>query len=322
MNSAHGPCACAARSRSNATSCSAWWHSRSIKYSASRSSGPRRPERRPLRPANTGKIRRVRWILQEARLGERADELILQRYLGFDLLDLVFQIVDTVLVVSALLGLKHRLTRDLGQQRLVLVGERVENFLLRIAAGGRSVLVDYIERGTVHDRLPVAHVHSLNGAGHRGSDLNEPGRWQNHAVQIDAAGIAAEKHQRYHRRGHQNRSDTRQRRRQPDRHRRAPEPHYPPCLNRLRPEQRRSTHSYPELRFSWLDRVVCAIRSLPRDSVPDRVTQGSLPRMRILKTAVSQGYYGRNLAHSASVRIAFLPLGAMRSAIIGASGGA
>src|SRR5271166_632205 len=50
MNSAHGPCACAARSRSNATSCSAWWHSRSIKYSASRSSGPRRPERRPLRP--------------------------------------------------------------------------------------------------------------------------------------------------------------------------------------------------------------------------------------------------------------------------------
>src|SRR5271166_4551703 len=59
MNSAHGPCACAARSRSNATSCSAWWHSRSIKYSASRSSGPRRPERRPLRPANTVKIRRV-----------------------------------------------------------------------------------------------------------------------------------------------------------------------------------------------------------------------------------------------------------------------
>ena len=55
----HGPCACAARSRSNATSCSACWHSRSIKYSASRSSGPRRPERRPLRPANTGKIRRV-----------------------------------------------------------------------------------------------------------------------------------------------------------------------------------------------------------------------------------------------------------------------
>src|SRR5208337_2570993 len=50
MNSAHGPCACAARSRSNATSCSAWWHSRSIKYSASPSSGPRRPERRPLRP--------------------------------------------------------------------------------------------------------------------------------------------------------------------------------------------------------------------------------------------------------------------------------
>src|SRR5271166_7112943 len=50
MNSAHGPCACAARSRSNATSCSAWWHSRSIKYSASRSSGPRRPERRPLQP--------------------------------------------------------------------------------------------------------------------------------------------------------------------------------------------------------------------------------------------------------------------------------
>src|SRR5271166_7008297 len=50
MNSAHDPCACAARSRSNATSCSAWWHSRSIKYSASRSSGPRRPERRPLRP--------------------------------------------------------------------------------------------------------------------------------------------------------------------------------------------------------------------------------------------------------------------------------
>ena len=28
--------------------------------SASRSSGPRQPERRPLRPANTGKIRRVR----------------------------------------------------------------------------------------------------------------------------------------------------------------------------------------------------------------------------------------------------------------------
>src|SRR5271157_4165963 len=50
MNSAHGPCACAAPSRSNATSCSAWWHSRSIKYSASRSSGPRLPERRPLRP--------------------------------------------------------------------------------------------------------------------------------------------------------------------------------------------------------------------------------------------------------------------------------
>src|SRR5271166_2144281 len=50
MNSAHGPCACAARSRSNATSCSAWWRSRSIKYSASPSSGPRRPERRPLRP--------------------------------------------------------------------------------------------------------------------------------------------------------------------------------------------------------------------------------------------------------------------------------
>ena len=48
--SAHGPCACAARSRSNATSCSACWRSRSIKYSASRSSGPRRPERRPLRP--------------------------------------------------------------------------------------------------------------------------------------------------------------------------------------------------------------------------------------------------------------------------------
>ena len=47
---AHGPCACAARSRSNATSCSAWWRSRSIKYSASRNSGPRRPERRPLRP--------------------------------------------------------------------------------------------------------------------------------------------------------------------------------------------------------------------------------------------------------------------------------
>ena len=45
-----GPCACAARSRSNATSCSAWWHSRSIKYSVSRSSGPRRPERRPLQP--------------------------------------------------------------------------------------------------------------------------------------------------------------------------------------------------------------------------------------------------------------------------------
>ena len=60
VNSAHGPCACAAQSRSNATSCSAWWHSRSIKYSASRSSGPRQPERRPLRPANTGKIRRVR----------------------------------------------------------------------------------------------------------------------------------------------------------------------------------------------------------------------------------------------------------------------
>src|SRR5208337_3773309 len=50
MNSAHGPCACAARSRSNATSCSAWWRSRSIKSSASPSSGPRRPERRPLRP--------------------------------------------------------------------------------------------------------------------------------------------------------------------------------------------------------------------------------------------------------------------------------
>src|SRR5208283_4657644 len=50
MNSAHGPCACAARSRSNATSCSACWRSRSIKYSASPSSGPRRPERRPLRP--------------------------------------------------------------------------------------------------------------------------------------------------------------------------------------------------------------------------------------------------------------------------------
>src|SRR5271156_646751 len=56
MNSAHGPCACAARSRSNATSCSAWWHSRSIKYSASRNSGLRRPERRPLRPTNTGKF--------------------------------------------------------------------------------------------------------------------------------------------------------------------------------------------------------------------------------------------------------------------------
>src|ERR1700677_2064759 len=46
MNSARGSSACVARSRSNATSCSALLRSRSIKFSASRNSGRRPPEPR------------------------------------------------------------------------------------------------------------------------------------------------------------------------------------------------------------------------------------------------------------------------------------
>src|SRR5271165_1821520 len=56
MNSAHGPCASAARSRSNAISCSASSRSPSIRSSASSTTGPPPPDQEGFTPARRRKI--------------------------------------------------------------------------------------------------------------------------------------------------------------------------------------------------------------------------------------------------------------------------